>query len=110
MTGRSTYRESAPFVEASPRPKRRKPRQPKPGAQAAPQALLHVLEDPTRGLALIRGRGVRQVLIRAGKDASARWSESAKGYVVDLTDLADVIAAAEHSRAIVRTKTMDGAA
>lgn len=109
MSGRSTYAESKPFVDALQPHKRRKPTQPKPGARKPPETLLHVVEDPSRGVALVRGLGVLPILESAGVEPRARWSESARGWVVDVADLADVIAAADWARATVRTKALGGA-
>lgn len=109
MSGRSTYQEAAPFVAASPRPKLRKPSKVKPGAKAAPELILHVLEDRSRGVCLVRGKGVGAMLDTAGIQDSARWSEWAKGWVLDAGDLADLIAVAEHSRAPISMRKMGGA-
>jgi hypothetical protein len=104
---RATYAESQVFADLR-RPKIRNARPPKPGARVAPEMVLHITEDTTRGIALIRGRGIDAVLDTAGVLNRARWSQSAKGWVLDVTDLGDVIAVAEHSRAIVRTGTLGG--
>jgi hypothetical protein len=64
-------------------------------------------EDQRRGLALIRGHGVRDVLDLAGV-TTARWSPSGRGYVVPIGVIADVAAAAEISGVIYRTKVVTG--
>lgn len=70
----------------------------------APESFLWVYDDPTRGLALVRGRNVKTVLELAGAVDSSRWSTSGKGYVIPGPAVADVVAIAEHENIPVRCK------
>ena len=92
------------FLAVAPRPKLRKVSDPKPGAQVEPPARLTVYEDAARGLALIRGKRVGWVLDVAAVAQAARWSPSAKGFVVAVTVLPDVCAAADSQSVPYRVK------
>jgi hypothetical protein len=97
------------FLAASPRPARRKPSRRRPGAPKPPESILHVTEDRERGMALVRGLNVRTVLEMTGVVERARWSVSAKGYVIPAADLADLAAMADYSNTPYRVKVIRGA-
>jgi hypothetical protein len=69
-----------------------------------PDTFLWVYTDDTRGLALIRGRQVRDALRLADAEKVARWSAAGKGYVVPLSAIPDLVAMCEWSRIPVRTR------
>jgi hypothetical protein len=73
-----------------------------------PEYVLHVHEDQVRGLALVRGLGVLEVLKYARVDRVARWSEAGKGWVLPVDRLADVVAMGEYVGAVIRTKQVGG--
>jgi hypothetical protein len=62
---------------------------------STPDAFLWIHEDHARGLALIRGLNVKQVLVSTDVLDEARWSVAAKGYVVPLDALPNLCAQAE---------------
>lgn len=64
-----------------------------------------IYEDTARGVALLRGRAVPDVLGIAGI-TSARWSTSGKGHVVPIAAVSDVAAACEYAGVIHRTKAV----
>ena len=99
--GESPQAVADAFLAHSPRPKSRKHREPKPGD---PATVLHITEDTSRHLALVRGLNVRHVLELANVLERARWSVSAGGYVVSSADLADVCAMAGYSNVPYRVK------
>jgi hypothetical protein len=103
---RGVYEQARRFTDASPRPKFRSRSQAKPGAKAPPLAVIHILEDPTRGYALIRGKNVVRILRLAGVLEASRWSPHAKGHVVPMSDLPDIVAMAQYTNAPVRFKTV----
>lgn len=60
-----------------------------------------VHEDHVRGVALIRGRGVRPYL-----PTTARWSVVGKGHVVPIDTVPDMLAAAELDGVRYRVKSV----
>jgi hypothetical protein len=69
----------------------------------ATSGFLWAYEDPARGIALIRGRGVSEALDLAGV-STARWSAAGKGHVVPIAVIADVAAACDHLGIVFRQK------
>jgi len=55
---------------------------------AGPPVLVWATVDAGRGLALITGRDVHTLVLQACP--AARWSRSAKGWVITLAELADL--------------------
>ena len=66
-----------------------------------------VYDDPARGLVLLRG-DVRDLLDQAGVLHRARWSVSAKGWVLSAADGADLLAVAEIDHRPYRMKAVTG--
>jgi len=95
---RATYEQAERFLAVAPRPKLRNPTLPKPGAKAGPTATVHAVIDQTRGLVLLRGKHIGDLLEYADLRDAATWSVGAKGYVLPLTLLGDVEAACQRSR------------
>ena len=71
------------------------------------ESFLWIYDDPTRGLALIRGRSVKAVLIAAGALDAARWSVSGKGWVLPGAKVADVCAMADYENVPYRVKAVE---
>lgn len=67
-----------------------------------PGSFLWIYEDTARGLCLIRGKNVRDVLEAAGVEGI--WSVTSKGLVVPIADLPDVCAHADYLNVPYRVK------
>lgn len=70
------------------------------------ESFLWVYDDPSRGLALLRGRGVKAVLQSAGALDVARWSMSGKGWVVPGARVGDICAIADYENVPYRVKAV----
>lgn len=81
---------------------------PSSGAIPMGDTFLWLYEDAGRGLALLRGRGVADVLDAAHVRDHACWSVAAKGYVLPLPAVADVCAVADVLGVPYRVKAVDG--
>lgn len=67
-----------------------------------------VYDDHARRLTLLRG-DVKPLIDEAGVSNRARWSISAKGWVLSAIDAADVLAIADYRDRKYRVKTIGGA-
>ena len=67
-----------------------------------------VTDDPSRGLALLRGRAVVDAARTLGHRPA--WSASGRGWVVPSEAAADVLALAEHEHVTVAYRETGGAA
>jgi hypothetical protein len=67
-------------------------------------AFLWIYEDHDRGLALVRGLNVKQVLGSTDVLDEARWSVAAKGYVVPMAAVPNLCAEAECQGVFYRIK------
>lgn len=73
-----------------------------------PSPFVWVYDDPSRGLALLRGWRAPELLDAAGLTDRARWSASGHGHVIARTYLPDLTAHAQHAGVPLRFKKVTG--
>jgi hypothetical protein len=72
---------------------RRDPLDPPPPRRRSP-LVLSITTDSATGRALLRGNGSKQLAVDLG--LTPRWSESGRGWLVDIGQVPDLIAFGEH--------------